>query len=83
MPARHVTKDPWKGARTNTQRANRAAKALAAYRRAEKETTPDEADMRDLLCDLMHLAPKLNLDFRTEVRYAEDNFAAEVAEDPA
>lgn len=51
-----------------------ARKALKAYRGSTK---PDEGDMRDLLCDLMHHSAMKRIDFDNELRIARDNFEAE------
>ncbi len=47
---------------TNGDRAKKAEYALTAHRGIDQ---PDEADLQDLLTNLMHLAHRDNLDFET------------------
>jgi hypothetical protein len=58
----------------NGDRAARADKAMAAHR-GNKER--DEADLCDLLADLMHMAHRDSVDFQKELNRATRNFNAE------
>lgn len=60
----------------NTERANRADLALLAY-----SGISDECNLRDLLCDLRHLADRTGQDWNDQLRMAMDNYRAELAED--
>lgn len=75
---RKADRDP-----TNLDRANRAAHTLALYSE-ELGGQPDEADLRDLLCDLMHMTmkfPDRYQSFGAALASAQATFICEV--DPA
>lgn len=61
---------------SNTERANRAQRALTAY-----APDNDEDNLRDLICDLRHLADHTGLDWNDQLRVAMDNYRAELEED--
>jgi len=61
---------------TNKQRAERAREALNLY-----ELTADESNLRDLVCDLRHLADETGQDWEKELQIAMDNYNAEMLED--
>ncbi len=64
---------------TNEDRAERARAALEAYRAALGDPQPDESHLRDLLCDLMHLARVDDLQpFDEALESARGNFDAEL-----
>lgn len=68
---------------TNQERAERAALTLCSYA-MEAGGQPDEADLRDLLCDLMHMSalfPDRYQAFGAALASAQATFIAEV--DPA
>lgn len=60
----------------NDDRANWAAAALSAFPGA----SGDEADLRDLISNLLHLAVRGGKDWEDELRVAVDNFKAEMEE---
>ena len=62
---------------TNNERATRIDAVLEAYARI-----PDEADLRDLLADIMHYCDREKIDFDAELSQATDNYAFE-KEEPA
>lgn len=62
---------------TNKQRAAWANIALSAYRVAKKEGRSDEADMRDMLTDLLHLMSEKHKAIEPELRTALNNFTDE------
>lgn len=66
---KHKTKQP-----TNNKRAERAMKAVGAWRGYE---VGDEADLRDLLTDLMHLCRRDKVDFEGQLAIAWRNFQDE------
>jgi hypothetical protein len=53
--------------------------AIDHYRKAKDgpRAVADEADFRDLLCDLMHYARREGIDFDNEMRIARDHFDVE------
>jgi len=57
-------------------RLKRVGRALKVYKGSE---APDEADMRDLLTDLMHFAAANRFDFDGELYLAQGNFLDERA----
>lgn len=60
---------------TNTARAARANVALQAYR---ESYAPDEADIRDLICDLLHLlSTREDTILADELHLAISNFNSE------
>lgn len=61
----------------NNDRADRAKKGLVTYAGADD----DEALIRDLLCDLRHLADRTGVDWNDQLRVAMDNYRAELVED--
>jgi len=71
---RHLPHDP---ERTNDDRADWAMAALRAFQAA---TGCDDADsLGDLLCDLMHLSDRRDLDFEAALCRARGHYAAETA----
>ncbi len=62
------------GVSNNGKRAERAAKALRAYRGQSK---PDESDLSDLLCDLMHLCDREGYVFPRELDRGRSNYIEE------
>lgn len=60
--------------RTNGQRAENGQRALDYWRRHER---PDEADLTDLLADLMHMAHRDGINFEQELERAQRNFEVE------
>lgn len=65
----------------NGHRAERADVALQAYRDFDHEgREPDEADVRDLLCDLQHYCHREGITFADEIRFAIGNFEDESGE---
>lgn len=68
-------RDVDKCGRTNNDRANRAAVALITHREGEPV---DEADLRDLLANLMHMCDRDGTwDFEAELRSAARNYRDE------
>lgn len=59
---------------TNGERAHAASLALATHRGPAQ---PDEADLQDLLTDLMHLAHRDDLDFENYLTSARRRFEEE------
>lgn len=59
---------------TNNKRAERAMKAVGAWRGYE---VGDEAELRDLLTDLMHLCRRDKVDFEGQLAIARRNFQDE------
>ena len=59
---------------SNGDRAARADKAMTAHRGNEDR---DEADLCDLLADLMHMAHRDGIDFEVQLGRAQMNFNAE------
>lgn len=57
----------------NIDRANRARIAIGAY-----SPSGGEERVRDLICDLRHLADRTQLDWDEEYRVAMDNYASEI-----
>jgi len=66
----------------DSQRSSWAEVALIAYGAAKYEDVGDEADFRDLLADLMHLARARGLDFEDELRIAAGHFDEEAGRGP-
>jgi len=64
---------------TNEERAARIEPTLAAYRKAQngQDFPPDEADIRDLLTDIMHYCDQEKIDFIEELEIARNNYLAE------
>lgn len=60
--------------RTNGQRAVAAERALDGWRKGDQK---DEADLQDLLSDLMHLAHRERVDFDAALERAKFNFEEE------
>ncbi len=60
----------------NTRRAGFAMHAVHAF--LQRVRGDDEAAIRDLLCDLMHLCDALGLDFDSEVEAGRVNYDTEV-----
>lgn len=65
---------------TNKERADRMLATLAAYRKAQSgwDMPPDEADLSDLLADLMHWCKREGIDFAAELERAQENFQMEL-----
>jgi hypothetical protein len=62
----------------NKVRAARIPLTLAAYRKAQSPyNVPDEADIRDMLTDLMHYCQKQGINFKDELRVATNNYEEE------
>lgn len=64
----------------NGERAERAALAVAAYRNSDGQREPDEADVRDLLCDLQHYCHREGIPFQDELLMGISNFEDESGE---
>lgn len=58
----------------NGYRAERAEKALVAYRGTDR---PDESHYQDLICDLMHLCDRNSIDFDEALRRAVFGYSEE------
>ena len=72
-------RDVDKNGNTNEVRANRATQALLEYK-AEggyPDSDSNEDCLADLLCDLMHVCDRDELDFSEAMRSAELNYEAE------
>lgn len=65
---------------TTNQRVIWAEQALAAHRAARRQETPDEADERDLISDLLHVLAARGADIDREIRMALENFREEADE---
>lgn len=61
----------------NELRADRARRALNAYLETKGESDTDEADITDLIADLLHLAAAEEIDTEPILRVAEINFESE------
>lgn len=72
--------DPLTHEPTNHQRTLWAQAAIDGFRNATGDCE-DEADLRDLLADLMHWAKAHNVDFEDELGVARRNFESEVTGD--
>ena len=70
---------------TNADRADRAEAALAAWRtwRNPDRVTTDEADLRDLICDLRHYARRAGYKWTEELVSASGNYREDVREERA
>lgn len=69
---------------TNTDRAQNASEALAAYADATRANPNDrewDEILRDLLGDLMHYASQRGIDFEQELEWARGNHSDECEEE--